>query len=109
MPRPLRPIANGLIYHSINRGNNRQTVFDSDGDYAAFLKAIADLKERRQFDLYGYCLMGNPIHLLIRPRDCSISRIAEPAGFAHAALPPLPSIERTRLARAIQEPGDSGR
>ena len=34
---------------------------------------------------------------------------AEPAGFAHAALPPLPSIERTRLARAIQEPGDSGR
>ncbi len=27
MPRPLRPIADGLIYHVINRGNNRQTVF----------------------------------------------------------------------------------
>src|ERR1035438_1552545 len=24
MPRPLRPIADGLIYHVINRGNNRQ-------------------------------------------------------------------------------------
>ena len=45
MPRPLRPIADGLIYHVSNRGNNRQMVFDSDGDYAAFLKAIADLKE----------------------------------------------------------------
>ncbi len=44
MPRPLRPIADGLIYHVINRGNNRQTVFDSDGDYAAFLKAGKDSK-----------------------------------------------------------------
>ncbi len=26
MPRPLRPIADELIYHVINRGNNRQTV-----------------------------------------------------------------------------------
>jgi len=65
MPRPLRPIADGLIYHVINRGNNRQTVFENDGDYAAFLKAIADLKERKPFDLYGYCLMGNHIHMLV--------------------------------------------
>jgi hypothetical protein len=27
MPRPLRPIGDGLIYHVINRGNNRQNVF----------------------------------------------------------------------------------
>jgi len=61
MPRPLRPIADGLIYHVINRGNNRQPVFDSEGDFQAFLKAIADLKERKAFDLYGYCLMTNHI------------------------------------------------
>ena len=61
MPRPLRPIADGLIYHVINRGNNRQMVFGSEGDYAAFLKAMADLKERKPFDLYGYCLMGNHV------------------------------------------------
>ena len=53
MPRPLRPIADGLLYHGINRGNNQQTVFDSDGDFRAFLKAIADLKERMPFYLYG--------------------------------------------------------
>jgi hypothetical protein len=53
MPRPLRPIADGLVYHVINRGNNRQSVFDSDGDFRAFLKAIADLKERMPFYLYG--------------------------------------------------------
>ncbi|MGD0900495.1 MAG: hypothetical protein ABR915_21900 [Thermoguttaceae bacterium] len=45
MPRPPRPIADGLIYHVINRGNNRQPVFLADGDYLAFLKAVADHKE----------------------------------------------------------------
>ena len=81
--RPLRPIADGLIYHVINRGNNRQTVFESDGDYAAFLKAISDLKERKPFDLYGYCLMRNHIHLLVRPREYSISRIAQSLLVSH--------------------------
>jgi hypothetical protein len=33
MPRPLRPIDDGLIYHVINRDNNRQQVFDGEGDY----------------------------------------------------------------------------
>ena len=44
MPRPLRPIDDRLVYHVINRGNNRAPVFFDDQDYAAFLKAVADLK-----------------------------------------------------------------
>ena len=92
MPRPLRPIADGLVYHVINRGNNRQPVFHGEGDYCAFLKAIADLKERKPFELYGYCLMGNHIHLLLRPDDgLDQPHRAEPAGVAHAALPSFSS------------------
>jgi putative transposase len=83
MPRPLRPIADGLVYHVINRGNNRQTVFDGDGDFHAFLKAIADLKERKSFHLYGYCLMSNHIHLLIQPIQESISRIVQSLLVSH--------------------------
>lgn len=77
MPRPLRPIADGLVYHVIARGNNRQDVFFQDGDYLAFLKALGDLKERKRFELYGYCLMGNHFHLLLRPRGSSVSRIMQ--------------------------------
>ena len=83
MPGPLRPIADGLIYHVINRGNNQQTVFEREGDFLAFLKAIADLKERKPFDLYGDCLMSNPIHMLIRPREGSISRIVQGLLVSH--------------------------
>src|SRR3974390_1800481 len=83
MPRPLRPIADGLVYHVINRGNNRQPVFFDDGDYVAFLKALGDVKERRPFELYGYCLMGNHIHLLLRPGRGSISRIVQSLLISH--------------------------
>ncbi len=83
MPRPLRPIADGLVYHVINRGNNGQPVFHDEGDYGAFLKAIADLKQRKAFDLFGYCLMSNHIHLLIRPREGAISRIVQSLLVSH--------------------------
>jgi len=83
MPRPLRPIDAGLVYHVINRGNNRQAVFHREGDYLAFLKAIVDLKERKPFDLYGYCLMGNHIHLLLRPGESTISRIVQSLLVSH--------------------------
>lgn len=75
MPRPLRPMAEGLIYHVINRGNNRQSVFESEEDFHAFLQAVADLKERKSFDLYGYCLMSNQEHMLARPWEGPISRV----------------------------------
>ena len=67
----------------INRGNNRQPVFHDEGDYVAFLGAIADLKERKPFELYGYCLMGNHIHLLLRPGENSISRIVQSLLVSH--------------------------
>jgi putative transposase len=83
MPRPLRPIDDRLVYHVINRGNNRAAVFHEDEDYAAFLKALGDLKERRPFDLLGYCLMPNHVHLLVRPRETPISRIMQSLLVSH--------------------------
>lgn len=83
MPRPLRPIDDRLVYHVINRGNNRAAVFFDDGDYEAFLKAIGDLKERRPFEFFGYCLMPNHVHLLIRALETPISRIMQSLLISH--------------------------
>jgi putative transposase len=83
MPRPLRPIEDGLIYHVIDRGNNRQDVFHKEGDFQAFLTALADLKERKPFELYGYCLLNNHFHLLIRPLGAPISRIMQSLLVSH--------------------------
>jgi putative transposase len=65
MGRPLRPVADGLIYHALNRG----AVFFSADDYRTFLRALARTRERYPFDLFGYCLMGNHFHLVLRPHS----------------------------------------
>ena len=84
MPRPLRPIDDGLIYHVINRGNNGQKVFRKQADFQAFLASLVELKERKPFKLYGYCLLDNHFHLLLRPTDeATISRIMQSLLISH--------------------------
>jgi putative transposase len=41
MPRGARASVGNQCYHVLNRGNARQQVFFKDGDYLAFLKALA--------------------------------------------------------------------
>jgi putative transposase len=84
MGRLPRTIDDGLVYHALNRGNNRADVFGDDDDRVAFLEAIAKTKERYPFSLLGYCLMTNHFHLLIRPlAGQSISRILQSLTVAH--------------------------
>jgi putative transposase len=77
-------VADGLVYHAINRGNDRETVFFDDSDYRAFLRALAQTQLRYPFQLYAYCLMSNHFHLLLRPDKAqSISRILQSLTVAH--------------------------
>src|SRR5436305_5705053 len=84
MPRSPRPVADGLVYHALNRGNNRAPVFVSAADYLAFLQALAQTQQRYPFRLFGYCLMTNHFHLLLQPEDgVSISRVLQSLTVAH--------------------------
>jgi putative transposase len=67
MPRIVRGLADNIVYHVINRGNGRQEVFHKDKDYEAFMKLIAEAKERYTIKLYGYCLMPNHYHMTVKP------------------------------------------
>lgn len=67
MGRLTRPIDDDLVYHALNRGNNRAPVFHDESDHEAFLEALARTRRRYPFRLYGYCLMTNHFHLLLRP------------------------------------------
>src|ERR1700730_6735261 len=84
MGRMPRPIADGLVYHALNRGNNRAAVFRTDADRTAFLHALGQTQLRYPFRLYGYCLMTNHFHLLLAPGPGqSISRILQSLTVAH--------------------------
>ncbi len=68
MPRTARLSVGGVIYHALNRGNRREAVFHKPADYDAFLEAIADARRRIPLDLFGYCLMPNHFHMVLRPK-----------------------------------------
>jgi putative transposase len=75
MPRIARVSAGGVIYHVLNRGNNRQRLFHKAGDGRAFLDILADVKRAVPMRVLGYCLMPNHWHLVLLPlHDGDLSR-----------------------------------
>jgi putative transposase len=71
MPRVARGLADGHIYHIINRGNGRQQVFHGEGDYRSFVELLEQAGERHPVGLLAWCLMPNHFHLLVRPEQAS--------------------------------------
>lgn len=72
--RRAREISRTGIYHLVVRGINRQTIFEDDEDKLRFFEILNKYKQICKFELYGYCLMDNHIHLLVRERQESISK-----------------------------------
>jgi putative transposase len=68
MPRTARASVGGVIYHILNRGNRREAVFHEPADYDAFVDGLVNAQNRLKVDLFGYCLMPNHFHLVLRPR-----------------------------------------
>ena len=84
MGRPLRPNDDGLTFHALSRGNDRQDVFHDDADRHAFLASLGQTQLRYPFRLYGYCLMTNHFHLLLRPEPgVAIGRVMQSLLVAH--------------------------
>jgi REP-associated tyrosine transposase len=84
MPRSVREIEAGVIYHVLNRGNGRMNLFHKDQDFAAFEAVLSQGLERYPVDLLTYCLMNNHWHLLLRPRrDRALSELMRWIGVTH--------------------------
>ena len=69
MPRVARIIAKDYPYHVTQRGNYRQTVFESDADYRQYLTWLKEYSEKYSLDIWAYCLMSNHVHFVCVPRD----------------------------------------
>jgi len=80
MPRTARKKSKTGIYHIILRGINRQTIFVDDEDNEKFLQTLIDCKEISGFELYGYCLMGNHAHILLKEKEENLEQIFKRIG-----------------------------
>ena len=61
MPRLPRLVIPGQPQHVIQRGNNRQNIFRTEGDYPFYLKKLAEAAEKHQCDIHAYVLMTNHV------------------------------------------------
>lgn len=69
MPRPRRHTPPGSVLHVINRGNDRQRLFDTADDYEEFLKLMSWAKARSPVRILAYCLMINHWHQVLWPES----------------------------------------
>lgn len=66
------------------RGINRQGLFFDQDDYQCYLEAIQRVKEEGKAEVYGYCLMDNHVHLLLREKEEGMSSIMKRIGVTYA-------------------------
>jgi putative transposase len=85
MPRRARIAPGGLIYHVLNRGVGRMTLFRGQRDYVAFLKAFRDTLDALPIRVLSYCLMPNHWHLVLWPeRDGQLAAFMQKLTITHA-------------------------
>lgn len=64
MPRKPRFNLPGVPQHVIQRGNNREPCFLSEGDYRRYLDDLRDVSDKFGCKIHAYVLMTNHVHLL---------------------------------------------
>jgi putative transposase len=73
VPRKLRDIQAGEIYHVISRGNGGRKTFRARDDFLYFLALLERVAERYEWTVLAYCLMSNHYHLVVRAGERGLS------------------------------------
>lgn len=84
MPRPLRKVSETGIYHVMSRGSRRKVIFHSSEDKQRFINIMINKKMNGSFSLYGYCIMDNHYHLLIKEEKENLPTIMKMINAAYA-------------------------
>jgi putative transposase len=83
MTRQARVKSKSNIYHIMIRGINWQDIFHDDEDRQRFLNTLQKVKDVGQCEIYGYCLMDNHAHLMLKEKKDSLSQIMKRLGTSY--------------------------
>ena len=74
--RKPRLLKDSAIYHVTARANRGEMIFHCPAMRQLFLNILKRAKQKYGFSVHNFCIMGNHIHLIIRPsRKGSLSKI----------------------------------
>jgi putative transposase len=57
----------GFVFHVLNRGARRGVLFDSTGEFDAFVRVLGQAVHKRPIRLLNFCAMRTHFHLLVWP------------------------------------------
>lgn len=83
MPRVARIKSETGIYHIINRGINRQNIFNDKEDKERFLETLIKYKDICNYIIYAYCFMDNHTHLLLKVEGEPLEQIMRRIGGSY--------------------------
>jgi REP element-mobilizing transposase RayT len=75
MPRKARIDAPGALHHIICRGIERRKIFNDDVDRENLLERLSTILKESSTPCYGWALIRNHFHLLLRTGNMPISVI----------------------------------
>lgn len=84
MPRKPRERSSTGIYHVMAKGVGGQDIFHDNKDRQKYISIMTKYKDICQYDLYGYCLMRNHVHLLIKECAQTVSQVMRRIGTSYA-------------------------
>lgn len=65
MPRRLRHSLDGAAFHVINRAVRCAKIFETTGDYHAFLRVVGEGLAKHQVKVIAYCIMPTHWHFVV--------------------------------------------
>src|SRR6266568_1125488 len=65
MARKLRIQYPGAVYHVMNRGDRRESIFHDDADRQWFIETLGEACGKTGWRVHAYCLMPNHFHLVL--------------------------------------------
>ena len=84
MGRVIRVDIGGVVYHALNRANNRANLFSKPKHYQDFLEIIHETLEYVPMRILSYCLMPNHWHLILYPQeDGDLSKFMQIVTLTH--------------------------
>ena len=74
MGRKPRVLYDGALYHIIQRGNNRNYIYEDVQDKKMFFELLLEIKQRCGFQILYFVLMDNHYHLILESGELPISK-----------------------------------
>jgi putative transposase len=87
MARQPRLTITGYPHHVILRGNNRQDIFRTSGDFQRMLDLLFEPARAQSVEVHAYVLMSNHLHLLLTPQqDQALPKMMQSVGRSYVQV-----------------------